>query len=72
MMNIENSWYVIECNQRYEILPHAELQHLPVDSYVVRLNVPTRRDAVYEMARLIKIENEEIMQKFKQMKNRDE
>jgi len=67
MMNLENSWYVIERNNRYEIMPHTELARIPIDGYVILLNVPTWLDAAQEMARLIKIENETLRQKFQKI-----
>lgn len=53
-MNFEDSWYVVQRKQRYEVVPHAELAAMPPESYVILLNVQTRQEALMEKERLLK------------------
>lgn len=55
-MNLETSWYLIEHQQRLELVEHADLQRLAPDSYLILFNAPTHREAMAEMVRLLRLE----------------
>ncbi len=55
-MNFENTWYVIERSNRYEIASHAELSEVPSETYMILHNFATRHEAFDEMRRLINLE----------------
>ena len=55
-MNLDPSWYLIEHNQRLELVEHSDLQQLPADSYLILFNAPTHREAMAEMVRLLRLE----------------
>jgi len=63
-MNFENTWYVIERNNRYEIASHAELSELPSNAYMILHNFAKRHEAFDEMRRLISLEIIETQKKL--------
>lgn len=63
-MNFEGSWYLVQQNALYVVLPHEELVRLPLDSYLILLNVPTRQEAMLEKERLLKRQIEALKQRL--------
>jgi hypothetical protein len=63
-MNLENTWYVIEHKNRYEVVSHSVLSALAADSYVMLQNFETHLEALSEFHRLIKLEIEDTRQKI--------
>jgi len=63
-MHLENTWYVIEHKNRFEVMSHSALSELAADSYVMLQNFDTHGEALSEFHRLIKIEIEEARQKI--------
>jgi hypothetical protein len=63
-MNLENTWYVIEHNNRYEVVSHSVLSALAANSYVMLQNFETHLEALSEFHRLIKLEIEDTRQKI--------
>jgi TRAP-type C4-dicarboxylate transport system substrate-binding protein len=63
-MHLENTWYVIERNKRYEVVSHHVLTEFAEDSYVMLQNFETHTEALSEYHRLIKLEIEETRHKI--------
>jgi hypothetical protein len=63
-MHLENTWYVIEHKNRYEVVSHSALSELPSDSYVMLQNFDTHGEALSEFHRLIKLEIEDTRHKL--------
>ena len=63
-MNLENTWYVIERKNRYEVVSHSSLSELAAESYVMLQNFDTHAEALSEFHRLIKLEIEETRHKI--------
>ena len=55
-MQLDPSWYLIERQERLELIEHAGLATLPADSYRILFNAPTHREAMAEMVRLLRLE----------------
>lgn len=64
-MDFQNTWYVIERNNRYEAVSHEVLCALTSDSFTMLQNFETHHDALVELRRLIRIEIEETQEKLK-------
>lgn len=67
-MHLENTWYVIERNKRYEVVSHHALSEFVEDSYVMLQNFDTHAEALSEYHRLIKLEIEETRHKIDGMR----
>lgn len=67
-MHLENTWYVIERNKRYEVVSHHALSEFAEDSYVMLQNFETHAEALSEYHRLIKLEIEETRNKINGMR----
>ena len=52
-MHLENTWYVIERNKRYEVVSHHALSEFAEDSYVMLQNFQTHHEAHEEHKRLV-------------------
>jgi hypothetical protein len=63
-MNLENTWYVIERKNRYEVVSHNALLDFSEDSYLILQNFDTHQEALSEFHRLIKLEIEDTRQKL--------
>jgi TRAP-type C4-dicarboxylate transport system substrate-binding protein len=63
-MNLENTWYVIERKNRYEVVSHSSLSELAAESYVMLQNFDTHLEALSEFHRLIKLEIEDTRHKL--------
>jgi|APCry1669188970_1035186.scaffolds.fasta_scaffold07413_2 uncharacterized protein (DUF1501 family) len=63
-MNFQNTWYVIERNNRFETISHEALGLLPADSFVMLENFDTHREAQSEQMRLLKLELEDAKNKL--------
>lgn len=63
-MNFENTWYVIERNNRYEAVSHEVLCTFDPDTFVMLQNFETHHEALVELRRLIHIEIEETTKKI--------
>ena len=63
-MHLENTWYVIERKNRYEVVSHHALSEFSEDSYVMLQNFETHAEALSEYHRLIKMEIEETRNKI--------
>lgn len=63
-MNLENTWYVIEHKNRYQVVSHRTLSELAAESYVMLQNFDTHSEALSEFHRLIKLEIEDTRHKI--------
>lgn len=67
-MNFENTWYVIERNNRFETISHEAMISLPEGSYVMIQNFDTHHEAHQEHKRLIMMVISDAKGKLKQFK----
>jgi len=58
-MNFQNTWYVIERNNRFETISYEALALLPEGSYAMLQNFETHHEALDEHKRLVKLAIEE-------------
>jgi hypothetical protein len=63
-MHLENTWYVIEHKNRYEVVSHQALSAFEQDSYVMLQNFDTHAEALSEFHRLLKLEIEDMRRKI--------
>ena len=55
-MEFDNSWYVIERKNRYEVVAHRELSSMDEGTYLLLENYATHHEALMELKRLIMLE----------------
>ncbi len=63
-MNFQNTWYVIERHNKYEVVSHAVFSELASDSFVMLQNFDTHHEALSELGRLIHLEIQEAHKKI--------
>ncbi len=69
-MNFQNTWYVVERHNKYEVLSHEVLSGLSPDSYVMLQNFDTHHQALSELSRLIHLEIQDTQKKIDGMSKR--
>jgi riboflavin biosynthesis pyrimidine reductase len=68
-MDFKNTWYIIERNQKFEIISHEDLMALEESTpYQMVQNYRSHHDAVMEMSRLVMQDISEVNAKINRLK----